>query len=65
MPTPIKAGVSLLALIVALVFAYFQRAAGHSDVAWVAVATGVFAVIAMWLFPEAEKKQPEPPKPLD
>lgn len=57
MPTHIKAGVSLAAIIVALIFAWFQNAGGKPDVAWMAVATGIFAVVAMWIFPEAAKKK--------
>lgn len=54
MPNNIKAGVSVLALLVAIAFAYYESTTGRDDLALVAVITGVFMVLAMWIFPEHE-----------
>ena len=53
MPSNIKAGLSAAALLVALAYAYWEWATGRPDLAWVVVGTGIFAVVAMWIFPEA------------
>ena len=60
MPSDIKAIISVVTLLVALAYAYWEWAAGSSHVAWVAVGAGVFAVISMWIFPEAVGKKPPP-----
>jgi membrane protein YdbS with pleckstrin-like domain len=57
MPTDVKAIVSLVALIVAAVLAYWSGSPirpGFST--WVMV-TAVFMVVAMWVFPEAGVKK--------
>lgn len=57
MPASIKLGVSVVALIVAGVFAYYESTTGRSDLTWVVVGTGIFMVVAMWIFPEAGSKK--------
>lgn len=56
MPNNIKAGVSFVALLVTVAFAYYERSAGRDDLALVTLGTGIFMVLAMWIFPEAEPR---------
>jgi hypothetical protein len=57
MPNNIKAGLSAVALLVAFAYAYWEWVTGRPDLAWVVVGTGIFAVVAMWIFPEATVKK--------
>lgn len=57
MPNNIKAGLSAAALLVALAYAYWEWVTGRPDLAWVVIGTGIFAVVAMWIFPEATAKK--------
>jgi len=56
MPSNIKAGVSLTVAIVGAVAFWLERGAGRDDVAWVAGALAAFMILAMWIFPEARRK---------
>ncbi len=62
MPNDVKAIVSVLTLIVALAFAYWEAASGKPHLYWVVIGFGVFAVIAMWVFPEAGVKKGDMPE---
>jgi hypothetical protein len=62
MPNDVKAALSLITLLVAIVFAYWERAAGNGRLSWFVVGFGVFAVLAMWVFPEAVGKKGREPK---
>jgi hypothetical protein len=53
MPSDVKAILSLITLVVAVAFAYWERASGNDHLFWFVVGFGIFAVIAMWVFPEA------------
>ena len=53
MPSDIKAMLSVVVLSVATGFAYWEYANGNGHLPIVVIAFGVFAVIAMWVFPEA------------
>jgi hypothetical protein len=53
MPNDVKAILSLIALAVAVGFAYWERSVGNGHLFWFVVGFGVFAVVAMWVFPEA------------
>ena len=57
MPSDIKAGLSIVALLVVLAYAYWEWTSGRADLALVAIGTGIFAVISMWIFPEAVGKK--------
>lgn len=57
MPSDVKAIVSLVALVVAIGFAYWERSVGNGHLFWFVIAFGVFAVVAMWVFPEAVGKK--------
>lgn len=56
MPNDIKAGVSVLAILVAAAIAWWEFDGGRTTLGWVVAGTGVFMVLAMWIFPEAGVK---------
>jgi hypothetical protein len=56
MPSDVKAILSLVALAVAVGFAYWESSVGNGRLFWFVVGFGVFAVVAMWVFPEAMGK---------
>lgn len=57
MPNDVKAIVSIVTLIVAVVFAYWASGQGKPHLFWFVIGFGIFAVIAMWVFPEASVKK--------
>jgi len=57
MPNDVKAVVSALALIVAAVLAYWSRSPIRPEFSTYVMATAVFMVIAMWIFPGAGVKK--------
>ena len=57
MPNDVKVAVSALALIVAAVLAYWSGSPIRPEFSTYAMATAVFMVIAMWIFPEAGVKK--------
>jgi hypothetical protein len=61
MPNDVKAVLSLATLLLAVGFAFWERSQGRADLFWLVVGFGVFAVVAMWVFPEAQggKAQPD------
>jgi hypothetical protein len=56
MPNDVKAAVSALALIVAAVLAYWSGSPIRPEFSKYVMATAVFMVVAMWIFPEAGVK---------
>ena len=60
MPNDVKGLVSVLALIVAAILAYWRGSPIHSEYATFVMVTAVFMVIAMWIFPEAGGKKRAP-----
>jgi hypothetical protein len=54
MPSDVKAILSAVTLIAAIAFAYWEHANGRPDLFWLVVVFGIFAVVAMWVFPEAQ-----------
>lgn len=60
MPNDVKAILSLVTLLVGFAYAYWERSNGRGDLFWFAATFAVFAVVAMWVFPEAQggKKRP-------
>ncbi|HEU0058499.1 MAG TPA: hypothetical protein VFR19_01385 [Hyphomicrobiaceae bacterium] len=60
MPSDVKAIVSALTLLVAIGFAFWERANGKAGLFWLVIGFGVFAVVAMWVFPEAQGGKPRP-----
>jgi membrane protein YdbS with pleckstrin-like domain len=57
MPNDVKAAVSALALIVAAVLAYWSGSPIRPEFSTYVMATAVFMVVAMWIFPEAGVKK--------
>ncbi len=57
MPTDVKAILSLIALAVAVAFAFWETATGNDHLFWLVIGFGIFAVVAMWVFPEAVGKK--------
>jgi hypothetical protein len=57
MPNDVKAAVSALALIIAAVLAYWSGSPIRPEFSTCVMATAVFMVIAMWIFPEAGVKK--------
>lgn len=57
MPNDIKAGLSAVAALVALAFAYYEWSWGQAGLAWVVLGTGAFMIVSMWVFPEATAKK--------
>ena len=57
MPNDVKAAVSALALIVAAVLSYWSGSPIRPEFSTYVMATAVFMVIAMWIFPEAGVKK--------
>jgi len=62
MPNDVKAMVSAVTLIAALAFAYWEATAAQAVPAWFIIGFAIFAVIAMWIFPEAGVKKGDMPK---
>jgi hypothetical protein len=57
MPNDVKAVVSLVVLIVAAILAYWSGSPIRPEFSTWVMATGVFMVVAMWVFPEAGVKK--------
>ena len=62
MPNDVKAALSVVTLIVGIAYAFWERSGGRADLFWFVIAFAVFAVVAMWVFPEAQggKKAAKP-----
>jgi len=57
MPNDVKAVVSAVALIVALVLAYWGGSPVRPEYSTFVIATAIFMVASMWVFPEAGVKK--------
>jgi membrane protein YdbS with pleckstrin-like domain len=57
MPNDVKATVSLVVLIVAAILAYWSGSPIRPEFSTWVMATGVFMIVAMWIFPEAGVKK--------
>jgi hypothetical protein len=57
MPNDVKAGLSVLALIVAAVLAFWSGSPIRPGYGTVTLLTGVFMVASMWVLPEAGVKK--------
>jgi hypothetical protein len=62
MPNDVKAIVSVVVLIVAAVLAWWSGSPIRPDFSIFVIATAIFMVVAMWIFPEAGVKKGEPKK---
>jgi len=56
MPSDVKTILSAIALAVAVAVAFWERSIGNGHLFWFLIGFGVFAVVAMWVFPEAVGK---------
>jgi hypothetical protein len=54
MPNDVKAVLSAVTLFVGIAFAFWERSSGRADLFWFVIALATFAVVAMWVFPEAQ-----------
>ena len=57
MPNDVKAALSVVALAVALVLAYWGGSPIRHDFSTFVVITAIFMIAAMWVFPEAGVKK--------
>jgi hypothetical protein len=57
MPTDVKAVVSAIALVVALILAFWSGSPIRHDLSAFVVIVAIFMVAAMWAFPEAGVKK--------
>ncbi len=57
MPSDVKAAVSAITLLVALVLAYWRGSPIRHDFSTFIIVIAVFMVAAMWVFPEAGVKK--------
>jgi hypothetical protein len=59
MPNDVKAAVSAITLLVALVLAYWRGSPIRPDFSTFVVVVAIFMIAAMWVFPEAGVKKGE------
>ena len=57
MPNDIKAGLSVVVLIIAAVLANWRGSPIRPDLATFVIIMAIFMVVAMWVFPEAGVKK--------
>ena len=57
MPTDVKAAVSAVVILVALLLAFWSGSPVRPEFDKVVLATAVFFVVAMWIFPEGGGKR--------
>ena len=57
MPNDVKAALSAVALVVALVLAYWSGSPIRHDFSTFVIITAIFMIAAMWVFPEAGVKK--------
>jgi hypothetical protein len=57
MPSDVKAAVSAVTLLVALVLAYWSGSPIRHDYSAFVIGTALFMIAAMWVFPEAGAKK--------
>jgi hypothetical protein len=57
MPSDVKAAVSAVTFLVALVLAYWSGSPIRQDFSTFVVVTALFMIVAMWVFPEAGVKK--------
>jgi hypothetical protein len=54
MPNDVKAILSVITLLVGIAVGYWESSIGKDHLFWLVIGFAVFAVIAMWVFPEAQ-----------
>ncbi len=63
MPNDVKAAVSVIVLIVAAVLAFWSGSPVRPEFSTFVMATAIFMIVAMWIFPEAGVKKGDLKKP--
>lgn len=58
MPFPIKLGLSVVVLLVAAAAYYVESSRGHVGPSYAILFLAPFMVVAMWIFPEVNRKKP-------
>jgi hypothetical protein len=58
MPNDVKAILSVVTLLVGIGYAFWERSSGNAGLFWFVIIFAVFAVVAMWVFPEATTGKP-------
>ena len=56
MPTNIKLFLSVVVLAIGFIVHYWEHQQGNVHLSWMVAALAVFMVLAMWIFPEAGRK---------
>lgn len=54
MPNDVKAILSAITLLIGVAIAYWEASIGKGHLFWLVIGLSVFAVVAMWVFPEAQ-----------
>ncbi|MGD9802991.1 MAG: hypothetical protein AB7E81_12485 [Hyphomicrobiaceae bacterium] len=54
MPNDVKAILSVITVLVGIAIAYWESSIGKGHLFWLVIGLSIFAVIAMWVFPEAQ-----------
>ncbi|MGE0765319.1 MAG: hypothetical protein AB7L90_02545 [Hyphomicrobiaceae bacterium] len=57
MPNDVKAVLSVVTILIGVAVAYWEASIGKGHLFWLVIGFSVFAVIAMWVFPEAQTKK--------
>ena len=57
MPNDVKAILSVITVLVGVAIAYWESSIGKGHLFWLVVCFAIFAVVAMWVFPEAKAKK--------
>ena len=58
MPNDVKAGLSAVVVIVAIILAYWDHSPVRPEFGNFVLVTAAFMIVAMWIFPEAGGKKP-------
>jgi hypothetical protein len=64
MPNDVKAILSLITLVAGVLAAFWERSIGKGHLFWLMIGFAIFAVVAMWVFPEAQARKKGTPKKL-
>ena len=64
MPTNIKVGLSIVALVIGVIMYFWEADQGNIQLSWIVIGLSVFMVFAMWIFPETgqtgeDQKEPD------
>jgi len=54
MPNDVKTVLSVITILVGVAIAYWEASIGKGHLFWLVIGFAVFAVVAMWVFPEAQ-----------